>query len=257
MAYKDLTKHYRYSYSGSDARPYAYFEGRGDRVVMLESAHTISWSVHEAKGQARALGHRGVKGFASGVRTIAGSIITTVIEDHPLAAMMELAEELKNDPNLHWPGWSVDRYLNGVGSGIDGTTFLRRLTPTLPPINLLVQYVAEGSTWNTVEVENGGLADMIPGAAYLLVGVEFIDEGLVTSTSDSASEMTYSFMALDCKTLSKNIFETFREGNAPNVSTLFHGINPSLAKHEQLRSYIQKERDEQRQQYFDQLNVVQ
>ncbi len=177
---------YRYAYSGSDARAYCYFEGRGDRVSLLESLHTISWSVHEAKGPARSLGYRSVKGFASGIRTVAGSLITTVIEDHPLAKLMDLAEELRNDPNLLWPGWSVDRYLTGMGSGIDGLSFNRRLAPTLPPFNILIQYVAEGSTWRT-ETSEGDLVNRIPGAAVLLKGVELIDEGLVTSTSDAAS----------------------------------------------------------------------
>src|SRR5687768_2931456 len=123
MMYFDPTHSYRYSYSGSDARAYAYFEGRGDKLAVIESLHTISWSVHESKGQARSLGYRGIKGLARGIRTIAGSLITTVIEDNPLASLMNVAVELTNDPAVHWPGWSVDWHEVGVGSGIDSTTF--------------------------------------------------------------------------------------------------------------------------------------
>lgn len=237
---------YRYAYSGSDARAYCYFEGRGDRVSLLESLHTISWSVHEAKGPARSLGYRSVKGFASGIRTVAGSLITTVIEDHPLAPLMELAEELRWDPNLLWPGWSVDRYLTGVGSGIDGTSFRRRLAPTLPPFNILIQYVAEGSQWR--QDKNSEFDLHIPGAAVLLKGVELVDEGMVTSTSDAASEMTYSFMALDCKTISMQEFL---------LTLQFVTPNPAQEKAERVRSKIAIDQRAKLDQYKSTTNEMQ
>lgn len=204
---------YRYSYSGSDAKPVAYFPGRSDKVTPIESMHTISWSVHDAKGPARSLGYRGIKGFARSTRTIAGSMILTVIEDHPLASIMDMMAEIYLDPAVRFGGWSVDWNELGVGSGLDSTTFNRRLATTLPPFNVLVQYVAEGAKW--ARAPNTPTTFHIPGAAFLLIGVEFQDEGIVTSTSDAASEMTYSFWARDCKTLSQQQFEKVLNGPYP------------------------------------------
>jgi hypothetical protein len=224
MAYNP--SHYRYSYSGSDAHAYAYVAGRADRAALLESMHTISWSVHEGKGQARALGFRGIRGLAKGVRTIAGSMIMTVIEDNPLAPLMDMLADIYLDPTLRWEGWSMDWKDVGIGSGIDTTTFNRRLASTLPPFDLLVQYVAEGSTWSTQETTTS-----IPGAACLIQGIEFIDEGMVTSTSDSATEMTYSFIARDCKTISKQQFDQKIDP--------FAGQDPALIRAAMLRQLLQ------------------
>lgn len=204
-----ISNGYRYSYSGSDARVYAYFPGRADKIVQIESLHTISWSVHEAKGQARSLGHKGVRGFSRGIRVVAGSIITTVIEDNPLAPVMDMMAEIYLDPALRWEGWSMDWKDVGVGSGLDLTTFNRRLAPTLPPLNLFIQYVAEGSQWvvdPSSNLDAGGITS-IPGAAALLIGAEFMTEGQVTSTQDSATEVSYSFVAMDCKPLSAQTFD--------------------------------------------------
>ena len=91
---------YQYSYSGADCKIFAYLPGSAG-IHHLESMNTISVSVHEAKGQARALGHRGIKGVSRGIRTIAGSMILTVIEDHPLRGLLA---EASNTQDV----WSID-----------------------------------------------------------------------------------------------------------------------------------------------------
>jgi len=235
---------YRYSYSGSDAKAYVHFPGRADRASYLEALHTISWSIHEEKGQAHALGYRGLRGFARGVRTIAGSLIMTVIEDNPLAPVMNMMADLYLDPALRWQGWSLDWQTVGVGSGLDYTTFNRRLATTLPPLNILVQYVAEGSQW----VENTGSFMEIPGAAWLLEGVEFIDEGGVTSVSDSATEMNYSFIAMDMKPISLQQFNT----------PLFTGltVDPGAANAAAVEQAITGVYRQQAIQYREQVNFI-
>lgn len=204
MGYVDSSSSYVYSYSGTDARAFAYFEGRGDLITPIKSLHTISWSVNEAKGQARAFGYRGIKGFGRGIRTIAGSLILTVIEDNPLAELMDLLEQIKSDPSIHWPGWSIDWEDTGVGSGISELDFNRRLAVLFPPFNILIRYVAEGSKWVPGKTPSDAV---IPGAATLIKGIEFINEGEVTSISDSVTEATYSWCARDIKTLSSQQFQ--------------------------------------------------
>lgn len=234
---------YRYSYSGTDARAYVYFPGRPDRIANLEAMHTISWSVHEAKGDARALGHKGVKGFARGVRTIAGSLILTVIEDHPLAEVMELMEELENDPVIHWGGWSIDRDLIGVGSGFNTTTFNRRLGTTIAPFNILLQYVTEGAQW---ALTSNPFSATIPGAAAMIVGIELIDEGMVTSIADSVTEVTYSFKARDVKTLSQQQFEIMLNS--------FQEVDPLIQAQAELKRILSTESSAKEQIYKQQYN---
>lgn len=209
MGVVDPHQAYRYSYSGTDTRAFAYFPSVPSRIVEIESMHTISVSVHEAKGQARALGYRGVRGLAQSVRTIAGSMILTVIEDHPLAALMDLFSELTYSEegvlksqlpeNL---GWSLDWDSVGVGSGPNYYDFNRRIAALLPPFNIVLRYVAEGSQWNIKDV---GDAHLIQGAAAAILNVHLIDVGAVTSVQDIATEETYSFIALDYKPLAKQI----------------------------------------------------
>lgn len=223
--YQDGTRQYRYSFSGADARAFVYFEGMEDTVKQLEALHTISVSVHEGKGQARALGFRGVKGLARGVRTIAGSMILTVIEDNPLRPLMENLQEFVARGNTAWPGWSIDRHEIGTGSAMGGTLhFANRIAPLLPPTNILLEYVSEGALYsprgavNWVPPEDGfsdrfvsTLADKsrkvdVEGASMLLRGVEFIDEGVVTSANDIVTEITLSFIATDFKPISAQVF---------------------------------------------------
>ena len=183
---------YRYSYSGADAETFVWFDAAPDLLLPLESVHTVSVSVHEAKGQARALGHRGIRGLARGVRTIAGSIILTVINDHPLRPLLDQYFDIwgTSDPL----GWSLDRHMVGVGSFLDNYDYTNRLAVLVRPFNLAMQYVSEtGPLFNEAEGERP------EGAGWMLRGVEFIDEGQVTSVNDIVTEMTFSFIACDFK----------------------------------------------------------
>ena len=204
MSLVDPTRQYRYSFSGADARVWAYYEDGGeDRIRMLESVHTISVSVHEAKGQARALGHRGIKGLARGVRTIAGSMILTVVEDNPLRPLMEILLDMQNRGVLKWPGWSLDMHDLGTGSALDGRYFNNRIAPLLPPFNFLIEYVSEGAKWAEKSTSPKSIVD-IEAASLLIRGVEFIDEGMVTSVNDVVTEITLSFLATDLKPITKH-----------------------------------------------------
>jgi len=183
-----------YSFSGADCRAYTYFDGAESLVSELGTLHTISVSVHEAKGQARALGHRGVRGLARGVRTIAGSLILTVVNDNPLRSLHDnFSEAISSELIEYNQGWSLDRAVVGTGSSIDLYNYNNRLGTLLPPFNLMLQYVSEAN--------EGGQA--ATGAGALIRSIDLIDEGLVTSVNDIVSEVTFSFIACDFKPLSR------------------------------------------------------
>ena len=197
-----MASSYLYSYSGADSRAYAYFEGRGDQTVYLESMHTVSFSVYEPKGDVRSLGYRGVRGFTRSTRTIAGSMIFQVIRDHPLRNLLRVG----SDPALNRRlGWSMDRDYVGVGSAFSNLEHTNRLPTILPPFNLLLTYVSE---LGMAGANNSGrpVKDETEHAALLLKGVELITDGMVTSVNDIVSEMTFSFKARDYKPISSNRF---------------------------------------------------
>ena len=208
------TNNYLYSYSGADAKPFCWFDEAPELTSNLVSLHTISVSIHEAKGQARALGYRGIKGLSLGVRTIAGSMILTVVNDHPLYPLISQYntmvafrsqsrgvrdggdsgfEDLESLYNRGEAGWSIDRNMNGVGT-LNGLRYDNRLSTLLPGFNLAMVYVTEQARTNE--------AGQPESAGWLLRGVEFITEGQVTSVNDIVTEMTFQFIACDFKPFS-------------------------------------------------------
>lgn len=131
----------RYSYSGADCKVFAY--RNNVEPIFLESVQTISFSIHEPRGRARALGFRGVKGFSRSVREIAGTMIFTVIEDHPLAKLMT-----KSSGGNYTPGWSVDGVKNGIGNFYGNQDYkknvsLNRVSTAIPSFNLMLTYATE------------------------------------------------------------------------------------------------------------------
>ena len=126
--------------------------------VKLTSLATISISVHEPKGFARALGYRGIKGVSRSVRTIAGSMIFTVTNGHPLQTLMNI------DPKVSRPFHFDDNRPTGGGRG--GVTQATELTP----FSVELYYRAEYPSIL------GG--DDVAHAK--LIGLEFLNEGMVT-----------------------------------------------------------------------------
>jgi hypothetical protein len=181
--------------------------------VPLDSLATISFSVHEPKAIVRSLGNRTMRGLTRSVRTIAGSMIFVVVDQHPLQDIM------KQDPakdsraiDLHkarknyagFRNWSQD-WESGLGAlskSEEGTW--RRPAGMISPFNLLLNYKSEyqqmekGRWW---EMEKG---QSQPNLTLHLKNVEFVDEGFVTSVNDMVSEVVVQFIASDYSMLSTN-----------------------------------------------------
>lgn len=226
---------YRYSYSGADCKAFAFRNnetyGKNETKLFLESLQTISFSIHEAKGQARALGHKNVKGFSRSIRQIAGTMIFTVIEDHPLAGLMKRST----------PSWSVD---NSSGRGVSMIGELsnkyvplaNKLATLIAPFDLMLIYTTEmvnpGAIFQKpLRTENSdAIDDTINGtgrekyndfdtpgksvsnytslgelsqyysgnsAGLVIKGIEIITEGIVTSVNDMITEIQIQFVARD------------------------------------------------------------
>ena len=110
-------------------------------IHHLESIHTVSFSLHEPKGMARALGYRSVKGFARSTRTIAGTLIFTVVEGHPLEKLIAADINTYNEYTMN--GWSIDAMTHGRGTRLDPNNIMVGPPTILTPFNLVLHYVSE------------------------------------------------------------------------------------------------------------------
>ena len=222
---------YRYSYSGADAKVYAMINRKPETLHLLESIHTLSVSVHESKGQARALGYRGIKGLSRGQRTIAGTLIFTVIEDHPLKELMVQSSLYRRT------GWSVDRDMNGTGSMFDEFSSTHMLSTLLEPFDLMVQYVSEVSQTQlgVDKVEGGGIGPVLDyeGAGMLISNIDIVDMGIVTSVNDIVSEITMSFIAQDFKPITLSLLRREYDSIIPHDGVDRARINPQVSANEQ------------------------
>jgi hypothetical protein len=252
---------YRYSFSGADAKAFAYFPSLTNRLraernalkakldtalakaqsidsvgehgfpnpeaaaaqaefstlaglysaapkgwLPLESLSTISINVHEPRSVVRALGHKGIKGYAGSVRTIAGTLIFTVVEHHPLRELMLIDEEIHSS-------WSIDHYLSGRGTVTKHDDKYAKTATMLSPFNIVVNYMSE-CDYSRV----GGSSQFIPISGYSasveVEGVQLISQGLVTSVNDVVTELQYQFIANDIKEFAGNTFDSLVNENA-------------------------------------------
>jgi hypothetical protein len=136
-------------------------------------------------------------------------MILTVVNDHPLAPLMSAFAEQRTLLGPDNIGWSVDRELVGIGT-LSENQFLGNMLPTLlPPFDLSVYYASELASESRLSgndaVEKKAVSTLWRygprGAGLLIRGIEFRDDGFVTSVNDMVSEVTLSFMAFDYKPL--------------------------------------------------------
>lgn len=226
----------KYSFSGSDARAYTQVSGvEGNTPYRpIDSMHTISVSIHEAKAQVRSLGHKSIKGVTKGIRTIAGSLILTVINDNPLRPFF--INDQAAAAKFRRGGWSLDS-ASDRGFSSDLTSSVR-LASTLFPVDIMILYVTEipnglndlmsknvpedfvadgmkklslkADGRDALVVQNAPGTVNIPQLEYcrlLIRGVEFIDEGVVTSVNDVVTEVNLSFIAREVVTLDNLKFD--------------------------------------------------
>lgn len=161
----------KYSFSGADCRAWGYFSSDikqatiKPQTILIDSLGTISISIHESKSPVRRLGHMAPVGYTRAIRTIAGSMVLTIIgSEHPLKELSSV------DPR------SIVYYSQDANNS-------GNIVTKISPFNLILLYQSElpGSK----------------GAKLELKGVEFINEGIVTSVNDLVSEVVLQFVALD------------------------------------------------------------
>nr|DAK26586.1 MAG TPA: tail tube protein [Caudoviricetes sp.] len=132
---------------------------------VVGMCQTISYSIHNEKMPVRVLGDMNMKNIVFGNRTIAGSMIFTVFDEH---WSNELIDEYKSRIAKHYPTMLDDE---------------------LPPINVTISMVNE-------------YGDRSRLAIY---GVTFVNEGQVMSINDTYTENTFQFYAKDIDYLTSDV----------------------------------------------------
>lgn len=137
--------------------------------VVIATAQTLSIQTFREKVAVRALGFVAPKGHVKGPRTVAGSIIFTVFDEHALAPLLhnsptQFAHELANTRG-------------GVKTYID----------QLPPLTITALFANEYGSMSQLSI----------------YGVEFVTDGMVMSIEDIFTENTCSFVAKDYDVLLK------------------------------------------------------
>jgi len=214
-------------------------EQQGAGPILLESLATVSYQVHEPKAPARALGYRAPKGFARSVRTIAGTMIFIVVEDHPLAKLAELeASKFRYSDT----SFSLDQntfgkgMYQGFGSGRNSTNV--SISTLLKPFNMLVQYSTEVPASYEFTVDRVGTG-MAPIASYMLEGIEIISEGITTSVNDMVTEVVMQFQAHNVYQLSISHANKLLVDKEASLAALDASVDEYLQN--ERASYEQKE----------------
>lgn len=190
---------YTYSYSGADCRAYAFFPGSPENMIDLSSLATISISVHEAKSPVRRLGERGVSGYTRGIRTIAGSMVFLVIEDHPLWKLIYAN-------NNYSPGYSSTDWNRDSDRSISKTN-QRKLSTMIRPFNIMLVYQTEIIKNTSLEHAKRFTSD--EKASLMIEKIDILNEGLVTSVNDMVTEIQMQFVAQDYYSLEKEEAESY------------------------------------------------
>jgi len=133
-------------------------------VLTLGHLQTLSVQTHREKNAVRALGKSYVSGHTRGPRTIAGSMIFTVFDEHPLYKLIRAMDDAK---------------LSGeTGYDVGASTLI---PDQLPPIDLTIIFANEYGSISRMGI----------------YGVEFLNDGQTMSIEDLFSEQVMNFMARD------------------------------------------------------------
>lgn len=179
--------------------------------IELKSIQTFSFQVHTDIQPVRSLKFKYPKGYSVGQRLIAGSIICTVLEEHPFQEIMEFNSILN-----YLLATSDEQFeTRSVLSTFFGVDESSSVVDEIPPMNVVI----------TGSNEQG---DIIDSTIY---GLKLINDGSVISIQDMITEQTFSFVAQDI-----DLFRSRRRGernpnkNILNIKTGNNILNNDLAR---------------------------
>lgn len=183
----------------------------GKIPVPMRNIQTLSTQIHTDIQPARALKFKYPKGYSVGQRLIAGSVICTVLDEHPFQEIMEFNNVINyllatNDETYEFRS-SIEGLL-----GLDDSS---SVVDEIPPLNVLI----------SGKNEQG---DVVESTIY---GLKLINDGFVISSQNMLTEQTFSFVAQDIDLL-RNIRRGDRNfnNNILNIKSGKSILNSDLVK---------------------------
>lgn len=193
------------SFSGADITCVVHVLGNeGKEPFVIANAQTLSYSIHREKVPVRALGHTYPMGWCRGGRTIAGSIIFTMLDREIL---WDLVQAYAVDVE-----WDDEDHRHSAYSP---------MLDQLPPFDISITFSNE-------------YGDMAVMAIY---GVELVDEGTVLSIDDLIVEKTCSWVARDI-----DMLRPYDYGSAAKVIKSDTGLSMEVVSNADMMSYIESMR---------------
>lgn len=162
-----MNSQYNFSYSGSDVKALIKSTDSNTAYKVLNTLTTVSFSVNEQKTPVRRLGRRHVVGFTKAIRTIAGTMVLTVLKGHPLTELYTVGDYYK---------------AGEMGQGIHRPNSYHFAT-NVPPFDLKLIYQTEHNSNYYAEL--------------VIKGIEIISQSIVTSVNDMITECVLQFVARD------------------------------------------------------------
>lgn len=148
------------------AKTFDELRKKSSSTLVLANLQTISVQSHREKNPVRSLGTSQPKGFVRGPRTIAGSMIFTLFNEHSLAQLIRAMGSGKN------------RY-GETSFGDEDLSSL--LSDQLPPIDITIVFANEYGSLSQASI----------------YGLEFINNGMTLSIEDLLTEEVTNFVARD------------------------------------------------------------
>ena len=144
------------SYSGTDCTAVIIYN---QDMIVLGNLQTYSYSIFREKNPVRALGRINPKGYTQGSQTVAGSMIFTVFDEHPLFFLFKYFNERTD--KIH--------------------RFSYPLSQDIPPFDMMLVFSNEYGARSIIR----------------MYGVEITQEGGVFSINDIYSENAMEYVAKD------------------------------------------------------------
>lgn len=140
-------------------------QANASTTLTLGTLQTISVQSHREKVGVRALGKSYVKGYTRGPRTIGGSMIFTVFDEHALKRLLRSI----TSTSYYGDTYSI------------GENYSSYLPDQLPPIDLSIVFANEYGSFSRMTI----------------YGVEFVNDGVTMSIEDLLTEQVCNFVARD------------------------------------------------------------
>lgn len=200
----DMKKSYEATYtsfSGTDIVAAITIPFFNSSPIVIGELQTISYSIHREVVPVRTLGRINPKGFTSGPRTIAGSLIFTVFDTNLVHRIVEIIKNKTYDLSDYY-----DKDLTNLYKDRYRDSFVYSVMDEMPPFDVTISFMNEYGNQSRLVIK----------------GIVIVDEGQVMSIEDMITENTMSYMASDIQVLGRTANNGYRKHE--QLSSIPEGI---------------------------------